>query len=1064
MDLVQLDAVVSTFYGGSQEQIAKADAALAAVREHWWSAGPWRLLEALAGAQVATPTVLWSCALVEQWLRRRWRRLPESERAACRMSVVQLIIAAAQSRASGTSKRASASEDKLIASKLEHLLASLLRADWPAGWPSFLPDLLQAPQLDDSARLRISLLLAEEAVASRGGGREGEAADGGDGGLSCRWSSQHASIRALLEANGGQQAAQLLSLCHRAIAGGMPGGDAALAAESVQLGLAIVARFSPCIPLPVLLAPALLDPLPRLLERFRCSVLKLLAELSRVESAPPHSSSQPLALLHAAMRDVFGRVLVRLPPQFARACGQVGGGEAAWSWSEAQLDDLSLWLAALWSGQRHALAQTAGGCELLSAALGLLGALGDASARGSERERICMEHACSIAADLRRGGGGDAFGPTQHLLGTIGPALNGARASAIRLLCGRMARPASMLLWVEDDDDDEEDPEVQEELQPEASAASDEAHASASHALGLLLEDAAELAPHARGTTFARLAAAASRPVGALAECCQASWALAALLRAAPSAEAAAVCVHAVQGLTQGAAAQPARRRVLTACAALLIATFPPGLHGADAGAHQALRDVFGRLLEWLRDPSEAMSRMAAAALRALCGAPELAPAFWGGAEPLLPSLLNALPQALETTPLSETQLLAVHDALARALAASVACGALPAAALPSCVDRLLTHGHQRWAPLVELARAATPPGEEAVVDAAKEAATLLRIYARLVPPLGRGVVLHHLEALAPPLLALMQLWTAQLARRVQPGAPPDVLLNALGSLHVRRLRSARAVALEVLVHVCSAPAAGHTGRDDDERAAQLATPFVQLLLPHLAAEPPPLRPPQLAQLMRALVERAPAYREMTAENLRHGITLVLRPTLEAAAAVEASGCSAGRPAGTAAAGSAVAAAGGGNEADRERAAAHAGAAVGLVGVLATHRPDALERAPREVSELIASSIACALSQPKAPLSLLGDAIRTLHVLVQLQAISAEVRMALLPTLRSSLAAVQTTSELRSLCRTLQLTDGGSRAEIHAKLLGLSPAEFEALHAQESAESEAEHEGLWLDE
>jgi len=43
---------------------------------------------------------------------------------------------------------------------------------------------------------------------------------------------------------------------------------------------------------------------------------------------------------------------------------------------------------------------------------------------------------------------------------------------------------------------------------------------------------------------------------------------------------------------------------------------------------------------------------MAATALRALCGAAELAPAFWGGDNPLLPALLRALPQALEDRPL----------------------------------------------------------------------------------------------------------------------------------------------------------------------------------------------------------------------------------------------------------------------------------------------------------------------------------------------------------------------------------------------------------------------------
>ena len=34
-----------------------------------------------------------------------------------------------------------------MAQKLQHLLALLLKAEWPVGWPTFVPDLLGAAQV-----------------------------------------------------------------------------------------------------------------------------------------------------------------------------------------------------------------------------------------------------------------------------------------------------------------------------------------------------------------------------------------------------------------------------------------------------------------------------------------------------------------------------------------------------------------------------------------------------------------------------------------------------------------------------------------------------------------------------------------------------------------------------------------------------------------------------------------------------------------------------------------------------------------------------------------------------
>ena len=139
---------------------------------------------------------------------------------------------------------------------------------------------------------------------------------------------------------------------------------------------------------------------------------------------------------------------------------------------QAQLDDLADWLSSLWSLQRAALAGSAGGLSLLRDALALLSALGDAAPRCSERERICIDHACALAADARASSDGAdpaAAAAAAQLAGALGGSLEGARTWAAGLLCARIGRPAGMLLWVAPDEgEEEEDPDVSEELPTEA--------------------------------------------------------------------------------------------------------------------------------------------------------------------------------------------------------------------------------------------------------------------------------------------------------------------------------------------------------------------------------------------------------------------------------------------------------------------------------------------------------------------------------------------------------------------------------------------------------------------
>mgnify|MGYP002053583953 CR=1 FL=1 len=88
------------------------------------------------------------------------------ERAACKSALVPLVVAAAAAADSPSSAGGAAA---VHASKLESVLAQLLKQDWPEGWPSFLSDLIGA-NLSSSALLRVAQLLGEEVLPHAGAG------------------------------------------------------------------------------------------------------------------------------------------------------------------------------------------------------------------------------------------------------------------------------------------------------------------------------------------------------------------------------------------------------------------------------------------------------------------------------------------------------------------------------------------------------------------------------------------------------------------------------------------------------------------------------------------------------------------------------------------------------------------------------------------------------------------------------------------------------------------------------------------------------------------------------
>ena len=157
--LARLDAIVGTFYTGSQSEMAQADTARTPYRA---LAEAWVLLEQAVVRPLSTPTILWCAAHASTVVRRRWRRLAEAERAACRETVVALVLRLGHAAVASPSPEAT-----LQAEKVYGVLGQLLRAAWPDGWPGFVPELLGGA-LPPPVALKILGLLADEALPPRG--------------------------------------------------------------------------------------------------------------------------------------------------------------------------------------------------------------------------------------------------------------------------------------------------------------------------------------------------------------------------------------------------------------------------------------------------------------------------------------------------------------------------------------------------------------------------------------------------------------------------------------------------------------------------------------------------------------------------------------------------------------------------------------------------------------------------------------------------------------------------------------------------------------------------------
>ena len=1021
MDLACIESAVASFYSGSQEAMKAADAALAPARDH---PRPWELLQALSAAPATTPAILWCTALVDAWIKRRWRWASADERAACKAALAPLVVSGAA---------AEGKEAEICAAKMESMLARLLSYDWPEGWPDFFPALLGAA-LPPAALLRVLSVIGDECLR-HGGARRA------------------ASVRAALAA----QFAPALALIRQALEAAASAGAAAAAAtpahEHGKLALGVLARFAPYLPPAAALDPALLAGLPGLVASAstRSAALQLVGALSAL---PPEPATD--ATRHAVLRAALGALHGCLPTERLAATGVAPG------WTQTQLTCAAGALTALWKSE--AAGETGG------AALGLIAPLSDGAAAGGDPEAVAaaFEAAAALAAH-----GETAAGLAAAAL----PGLAAARGAATRLLCQCMPRPPEVLAWAEGDgagdgpawwsekggDGGDDEVDLEEELPGEASADDAEAHRAAAASLGLLMRQGGK-AEALLAALAAEIGRAVRRGGAGCARACRATWALGVAAGAAGAAgvaaeaaasAAVAAALSALLGAAQhSAAAGEDARRALAGCACLLVRLRPQAATAAGAAAAGAgaggeagaagvghvLRALFG----WAGCDSEALCRMAGGALAALCAEPSAAAALVQGPEPLLLSILHGLPASLAASPPPEGALLALHAALAAAIRGAVRGACSPAASAEAAVSALLAHADGRWAALAQRPLATAGALVAHAAADAKEASLLCRLYAAAGRELRGGHLHGRLVAMAPVLLGLVSAAADELGGRLQAAAAagPQQLQHAASSREARALRALRSDAL----HLLTAEAAAEPAPSAEalRPSLELCGPLLEAMLSRVAQEPPPVRTPALPLLVGAL---APA---LSAAQLTGSIGLLLPSSLEAAQHEEASAAAGGGA--TAGGGRAG---GGGAAGD---GSTHGGALLELLRA-ASRRTDAvLSAAPAELTHSLVALLGWAMGQP--PLA--PRALTLTHALARCAALRPEHLPPLRAPMRRALAALPDAKDVAALCAEVGLAATGPRASMHARLLGIGEAEFAALAEADDEVAAAEYELFWM--
>ena len=118
----------------------------------------WTRVDTILESSSSADTKFMALKILEELIRFRWRRLPPEQRQAVRTYLVQKIMALARDEATLRAQ-------SVFVKKLNLALVHVLKHDWPAEWPSFIPDIVNSSRTSEVVcenNMSILKLLSEE--------------------------------------------------------------------------------------------------------------------------------------------------------------------------------------------------------------------------------------------------------------------------------------------------------------------------------------------------------------------------------------------------------------------------------------------------------------------------------------------------------------------------------------------------------------------------------------------------------------------------------------------------------------------------------------------------------------------------------------------------------------------------------------------------------------------------------------------------------------------------------------------------------------------------------------
>ncbi|KAL7408945.1 Crm1-F1 [Mrakia frigida] len=155
LDIGLLDKVVNAFFAGPPQEQQMAQQVLTQFQENTET---WQKVPEILQQSQSLQTKYIGLQILEKLIQTRWRALPAEQRGGIRNFIVGVIV-------ESSSDEAKMRREKVYLNKLNLILVQILKQDWPAQWPQFIPEIIASSKTSLSLcenNMVILKLLSEE--------------------------------------------------------------------------------------------------------------------------------------------------------------------------------------------------------------------------------------------------------------------------------------------------------------------------------------------------------------------------------------------------------------------------------------------------------------------------------------------------------------------------------------------------------------------------------------------------------------------------------------------------------------------------------------------------------------------------------------------------------------------------------------------------------------------------------------------------------------------------------------------------------------------------------------